>query len=89
MVKPEEIAGAADVVVIEVREAHDIERVALSCPEVFPKFGRKIDSLVVRVRGVSHVREINEHLAAITEVDAGRVGIPQREQGYLGKTHVI
>lgn len=83
MLKVEEIARAAAMVVVEMGETDDIVVVPAGCSQVRPQFSGKVDPLVVGVVVVTHIGIVDQHLLAIGEIDAGTVGISERVESQF------
>lgn len=76
-------------VVVEVGEADHVVGVAAGSAQVLPELGGQVDALVRRVGGVPHVGIVHQHLAAVAQVDAGGVSVPERKHGDLRGRHHI
>ena len=84
VLKPEEVAGPAAMIVIEMREADHVIIVPVRGAEVGLEFRRQVDAPVPPVVGIAHVGVVDEHLLAVGEIEAGAIGIAERVKGQRG-----
>ncbi len=88
MLEPEEVAGAAAMIVIQMGVADHVVVGALGGAQVGLEHLGEVDAGIPRVVGVPHVGVINQHFAAVRHVDARAVGISEGMKGQ-SRCHIV
>jgi hypothetical protein len=76
MIPGEKLPSPGRVISVQVRKRGYVKAVAPNLCHMSPQFIWKVDAAICRIARVSHIRKVDEHDPLITEIDAGRVGIP-------------